>query len=147
MAGDSTTYDPTKATVASRTEMDESVSRLETARVTIGNTMRFESPSIVFSTALIDNLRINGVDCIIAACNTAETNNMQGSHNSAVGIIHNPSWLFNACYKYKGLALLNFQGLTDPQYAKSAQSIGYLQDLLDQYCTNVGIHDWRQRYG
>ena len=103
--------------------------------------------NMAFGTAVVFPLLINGDDCIIAACSTSETNSMQGHHSSAVGIIHEPAWMRNLCYKYNGLALLNFEGLTDPKYAESAQPIGYLQDLLDEYCPSVGIPDWRQRYG
>ena len=100
-----------------------------------------------FGTAVVFPLRINGVDCIIAACSTSETNTMQEYHSSVDGIIHEPAWMRNLCYQYNGMALMNWQGLTDPQYAERAQSIGYLQDRLDVHCPSVGIPDWRQQYG
>jgi hypothetical protein len=100
-----------------------------------------------YGTAVVFPLVIDGVHCIIAACSTAETNCMQGEHGTADGIINNPAWTRNLCYRYDGLALLNWRGLTDPMYAQSAQDIGYLQDLLYIHCPRAGIPDWRRQFG
>ena len=99
-----------------------------------------------YGTAVVFPLRIGGVHCVIAACSTAETNSMQGEHDRADGIIK-PAWRRNRCYRYDNLALLNWQGLTDPTYAESAHGIGYLEDLLDIHCPTAGIPDWRSQFG
>ena len=101
-----------------------------------------------YSTAIIFTMRINGIDCMIAACSTPFTTNRQAYNNTLAEIvITDPSWMYLDCYQFNGLALWNFQGMTDPKYAQASHPIGNLQDLLDQYCTTIGITDWRQRHG
>ena len=85
-----------------------------------------------FSTAIIFPMKINGIDCIIAACSTAFTNKTQAYHNTLAGrVITDPAWMYLECYQFNGLALWNFQGMTDPKYAQSSLPIGSVQDLLD----------------
>ena len=87
--------------------------------------------SSVYCTALVFPMKINGRDCIIVACSTAETNRIQADHAARTGqILRDLAWMYLECYQFLDLAL-NFQGMSDPRYAASSFPIGTLQELLD----------------
>ena len=114
------------------------------ARVWFDRCCGYGSP---YGTAILFPMSMNGRDCIIAACSTAETNRMQATQSSAVGVVlHDLAWMSYECFKFEGLAFLNFQGMTDPAYASSVP-IGTLRELLDAHRVALGIPDWRQRFG
>ena len=93
-------------------------------------------------------MSINWEECIIVACSTAETNRMQSVHSVLPGQeLRDLAWMYLQCWRFNGLALLNFQGMTDPAYAQSASPIGTLQELLDVNAGVLGIGDWRREFG
>ena len=104
-----------------------------------------------FATAIVFPLIVAGMSGLVVAVSTADSDRIQTAHDAATtghhaGMINNvAAWLWYCCYFYPGLSLLNWAGITDPQYG-TMRPVGLLGELIDEYCMRSGFGEWRTRF-
>ena len=99
----------------------------------------------VFATSIIFPFNLQGRAGLVCAVSTAESTRIQQRHPPGIEITH-PGWLHYTCYFCPGLCMLNWQGMTGPEYGASQDPLGILGDLLDKLCAANGMRDWRNMF-
>ena len=89
----------------------------------------------------------DGTEGVLVAVSTPECSCMESEHkryNEAGMRIDRPSWLKYQVYWFRGLAFLNWRGMTNP--AHNGTYIGYLEHVLDRICVSIGMPLWRSEF-
>ena len=81
------------------------------------------------------------------AVSTNQTSSLENQHkilNEQGIIVTEPSWLWYEVWWFRGMAFLNWYGITDP--AHQGVFVGYLGDVLHRLCSSQGMSQWRSQY-
>ena len=89
----------------------------------------------------------DGTQGVLVAVSTNQTSSLENQHNilNEQGIlVTEPSWLGYEVWWFRGMAFLNWHGITDP--AHQGVFAGYLGDVLDRLCASRGMPQWRSQF-